>query len=149
MAGSPGQGEGGQANSDEAGLLDYSREGGALQGELSWLVHGLEWLVTVIDLFAIAILLIGVMRFAVGFVRAELRVGDEARRVRGVNRERVELGRYILAGLEVLIVSDIVHTALSLAIIDLIFLGLRVAIRSLISFFLDRELAEVKKELKE
>ncbi len=129
------------------GFMSYVREGGVLHGPLEGLTHWLEILATGIDLFAIAILLIGALRFTVGFVRAELSFGDDIKRVRGVNRERVELGRYILAGLEILIVSDIVHTAISLAMADLVFLGLLVIIRSLISYFLDRELAEVKREL--
>ena len=131
------------------GFLDYAREGGVLHGELVWLIHALEWAATAIDLFAILVLLIGGVRFVVGFVQAEFAFRDDLRRVRGVNRERVELGRYILAGLEILIVSDIIHTALSLAMADLVFLGLLVIIRSVISFFLDRELAEVKQELRE
>jgi len=70
-------------------------------------------------------------------------------RVRETNRERVELGRYILASLELFIVSDIIHTALSLAFADLLFLGLLVVIRSVISYFLDRELDQLRKELGE
>jgi uncharacterized membrane protein len=46
-------------------------------------------------------------------------------------------------------VSDIIHTSLSLAFADLFYLGLLVLIRSLISFFLDRELGEVRRELGE
>ena len=136
-------------NDGSQGFLDYAREGGVLHGELEWLIHGLEWLVTGIDLFAILVLLLGAVRFVVGFAQAEMKFRDDMRRVYGINHERVELGRYILAGLEILIVSDIIHTALSLAMADLVFLGLLVIIRSLISFFLDRELAEVKRELKE
>ena len=67
--------------------------------------------------------------------------------MRRINLERVELGRYILAGLELFIVSDIIHTALSLALTDLLFLGLLVVIRAVISYFLDREMAEIRKEL--
>ncbi|MCK0168963.1 DUF1622 domain-containing protein [Jannaschia sp. S6380] len=130
------------------GWLGYERDASILHEDLSWLVHTLEWAVVAIDVFACLILLIGGIRFIAGFARAEIS-RDDARRVRGVNRERVELGRYILGGLELLIVSDIIHTALSLAMIDLIFLGLLVVIRSLISFFLDRELEQVKKELGE
>ena len=134
---------------DTTGFMDYAREGGVLHGEMEWAIHGLEWLVTAIDLFAILVLLLGAVRFVVGFVQAEMEFRDDLRRVRGINQERVELGRYILAGLEILIVSDIIHTALSLAMADLVFLGLLVVIRSIISFFLDRELAEVKRELED
>lgn len=129
-------------------FLDYVREDSILHGRIDWLVHGLEYAATAIDVIGCIILLIGAGRFVWGFFRAEL-ARDATARVRGVNRERVELGRYILAGLELLIVSDIVHTALSLAMADLVFLGLLVVIRSLISFFLDRELEQVKKELED
>jgi uncharacterized membrane protein len=46
-------------------------------------------------------------------------------------------------------VSDIIHTALTLAVSDLVFLGLLVVIRSIISWFLDRELGELRRELGE
>ncbi|WP_371157776.1 DUF1622 domain-containing protein [Jannaschia sp. 2305UL9-9] len=127
-------------------FLDYVREDSILHGQVDWIVHGMEWAATAIDIFGCIILLIGAARFVWGFLRAEISREAQAR-VRGVNAERVELGRYILAGLELLIVSDIIHTALSLAMADLVFLGLLVIIRSLISYFLDRELAEVKREL--
>ena len=129
-------------------FFDYVREGSVLHDQLGWLVHGMEYLVVAIDVVGCVILLIGAGRFVVGFARAEMSRSPD-RRVKGVNMERVELGRYILAGLELLIVSDIIHTALSLAMSDLVFLGLLVIIRSLISFFLDRELEQVKKELAE
>ena len=127
-------------------VLDFETEGGVLHGQFAWLVHILEWMAAIIDLAAIALLLIGAGRFIAGVIVAEVaRRGPE--RVHKTNRERIELGRYILAGLELFIVSDIIHTALSLAFSDLLFLGLLVVIRSIISYFLDRELKELKKEL--
>lgn len=129
-------------------FLDYVREDNILHGQIDWVVRVFEWAATGIDIFGCVILLIGGLRFIWGFARAEIS-RDSMARVRGVNKERVELGRYILGGLELLIVSDIIHTAISLAMADLVFLGLLVVIRSLISFFLDRELADVKRELRE
>lgn len=137
--------EGGPAQS---GFFGYVREGSHLHGYLDWLVEAIEWTATGIDLFAILVLLIGAVRFVIGFSLAEIH-RSEFERVKGVNRERVELGRYILAGLEILIVSDIIHTAVSLAMADLVFLGLLVVIRSVISFFLERELEAVKQEIGE
>ena len=119
---------------------------GPLQGELARLAHGLEWVISGIDLASIAIMLVGSLRFIAGFVKAEVS-GDAAERVRRIDRERMELGRYILSALELLIVSDIIHTALSLALADLLILGLLVLIRSLISFFLDREIREIRGEM--
>ena len=66
--------------------------------------------------------------------------------LRRINRGRIEFGRYTLAGLELLIVLDIIHSAPSLAIADVIYLGLLVLIRSLISYFLDRELGQLRQE---
>jgi uncharacterized membrane protein len=120
---------------------------GPLHGELETLTAALEWVTAGIDILSIAIMLIGAGRFILGFVAAETR-GDARVRVQGIDRNRLELGRYILAGLELLIVSDIIHTALSLALNDLVFLGVLVLIRSMISFFLDREIREIREELR-
>ena len=127
-------------------LWDMEQEGGVLHGQLHWLVEILEWLAAIIDIAAIVLLLLGAGRFILGVTVAEIaRRGPE--RVEKTNRERIELGRYILAGLELFIVSDVIHTALSLAFADLIFLLLLVIIRSITSYFLDRELEQLKKEL--
>lgn len=126
-------------------LDDMGGTEGVLHSQLGWLVEALEWVAAGIDLLAIAVMLIGTVRFLSGFLKAEFKP-QEADRARVINRERVELGRYILSGLELFIVSDIIHTALSLALSDLIFLALLVAIRSAISYFLDREIREIKED---
>ncbi|WP_375690514.1 DUF1622 domain-containing protein [Pseudooceanicola sp. LIPI14-2-Ac024] len=128
-------------------LFRSAQDGGILHGRFDWLVEVIGWLATVIDLCAILILLIGAARFIAGVAMAE--VGPEADRLVRTNRRRVELGRYILAGLELFIVSDVIHTALSLAFADLMFLLLLVVIRSIVSFMLERELAHLKTELGE
>lgn len=129
-------------------LFKMEQEGGILHGQLHWLVQVLEWLAAFIDVAAIVLLLIGAGRFIIGVAVAEIaRRGQD--RVSRTNRERIELGRYILAGLELFIVSDVIHTALSLAFADLMFLLLLVVIRSITSYFLDRELDQLKKELGE
>lgn len=127
-------------------LIEMETEGGVLHGALPWLIEIFEILAAVIDIAAIILLLIGAARFLTGVVIAEVgKSGPE--RVRRTNRERIELGRYILAGLELFIVSDVIHTAISLRFADLMFLLLLVIIRSITSFFLDRELEQLKKEL--
>jgi uncharacterized membrane protein len=129
------------------GLLEeLSASPGVLHGELARLADGLEWVSSGIDLASIAIMLVGSLRFIVGFVQAE-GAGDAAERLKRIDRHRMELGRYILSALELLIVSDIIHTALSLAMTDLLFLGALVLIRSMISFFLNREIREIRGEI--
>jgi uncharacterized membrane protein len=126
-------------------LPKMTAEETVLHSHLSWLVEALEWLAAGIDLLAIALLLIGALRFVVAIVPAELRDLDTRRRA--MTHARLQLGAYILAGLELFIVSDVIHTALSLALADLLFLLLLVVIRSLTSFFLDRELKQLRAEL--
>ncbi|GAA4223662.1 DUF1622 domain-containing protein [Sagittula sp. NFXS13] len=128
-------------------IWEMKTEGGVLHGELAWVVHGLEWLASGIDLFAIALLLVGAARFVVAVTVSE--VGSGGARVRRMNKARIALGRYILSGLELFIVSDVIHTALSLAFMDLVFLLMLVIIRSITSFFLDRELEQLKREIAE
>jgi len=112
-----------------------------LHANLPGLVAGLEWLAAGIDLLAIAVMLIGALRFVVDLLGAET-AGSE--RLSRLDVGRMELGRYILAGLELFIVADIIHTALSLALSDLVFLALLVAIRAVISFFLILEIREIR-----
>ncbi|MCZ4366915.1 MULTISPECIES: DUF1622 domain-containing protein [Sulfitobacter] len=127
-------------------LIELKTEGGVLHHFLPWLIEGFEIMAAVIDIAAILLLLIGAARFLTGVTIAEI-AKKGAERVRRTNRERIELGRYILAGLELFIVSDVIHTAISLRFADLLFLLMLVIIRSITSFFLDRELEQLKKEL--
>ncbi|TCD14898.1 DUF1622 domain-containing protein [Oricola cellulosilytica] len=104
----------------------------------------LEYAAGAIDLLSIAVLLIGAVRFTAWILRAEFSRSKEDRLVR-MNAARRELGGYILAGLELLIVSDVIHTAITLELDGLIFLGGLVVIRSIISFFLEREIKELSR----
>jgi uncharacterized membrane protein len=113
-----------------------------LHARFPGLVELLAWVEAGIDLFAIGVMLVGVVRFVTGFLRAET---SGPGRIEGIDGARIELGRYILAGLELFIVSDIIETALSLQLSDLVFLGLLVAIRSAISYFLEREVSKIRR----
>ncbi len=57
---------------------------------------------------------------------------------------RLRLGSYILLALEFIIISDVINTAISRDVDDLLALGLLVLIRVALSFFLGQELNEVK-----
>jgi len=56
------------------------------------------------------------------------------------NTLRVKLGLYILLGLEFMVAGDIIHTVLQPSKDALIILGSIVAIRTVISYFLQKEL---------
>jgi uncharacterized membrane protein len=97
---------------------------------------------------AVVILIIGTVRFTYWLVRSELLSKDGDTRLERQNLARLELGRYILAALEVLIVADVIRTALTMQIQGLIFLAGLVVIRSAISWFLDREIEALEKNRK-
>lgn len=107
------------------------------------LLHLLEGLTVCIDLIGVALILFG---FFIALIRllAGLRHGIGLRHNLGnLNTARAILGTYILTGLEFMIASDIVHTVITRELVDLLFVGLLVLIRTAISFFLAREIAEL------
>ena len=59
---------------------------------------------------------------------------------------RVDLGMSLLVSLEVLIVSDILHSIGKRSLEELGMLAITVAIRTLLAFFLDREMADLQSE---
>ncbi len=64
----------------------------------------------------------------------------------GMRSTRMVLGNYILLGLEFMIVSDIIHSFLQPDLLSLSTLGVLVLIRTMISFFLGKELEAVRHE---
>lgn len=106
----------------------------------------LETVASVIEVFAIVVLLNGLLRFFGAYVAAELASRDAAASAARMNGGRIDLSRYILAGLEVFIVSDIIRTVLSPTLEGLAVLGALVAIRSAISFFLEREIRDIERQ---
>lgn len=100
----------------------------------------LEWLVVGIEIFALSVLVLGTVRFAARFLSGEALRRDAHQRTHELNQGRLVLGRHILAGLEVLIVADLIRTVLHFSFANILLLGGLVLIRSFISFFLEREL---------
>lgn len=108
----------------------------------------LEGLAICIDLIGVALILFG---FFVALFRllAGLRHGiGLIRNLGNLNAARTILGTYILTGLEFMIASDIVHTVITRELTDLIFVGLLVLIRTAISFFLGKEIHELREHPK-
>ena len=96
----------------------------------------------VIEFIAAAILILGAARFlmtaAVDAVRSREHLST------ALQSARLRLGAYILAGLEFLIVADILFTIVNRTLDDLLALAIVAAVRTLISFFLGKELAELR-----
>ncbi|MEM8547304.1 MAG: DUF1622 domain-containing protein [Pseudomonadota bacterium] len=106
--------------------------------------HILEDIAVYIDLIGIAIVLYGFVRASVAFLRAELGRLSTHYSMANCHRIRIELGTYILIAIEFMIASDLIHTVLSRELRDLAFVSALVIIRTAISFFLGREVAELQ-----
>ena len=111
-----------------------------LQEHLPRLAAGLEWLATLIEVFALVILLLGMLRFGFYFLRGELRWNTGLPGTEEMAKARIVLARYILAALEVFIVADLIMLVLSLSLENLLFLALLVIVRTVISYFLEHEI---------
>lgn len=108
-------------------------------------------LAEVFEVMAIGIDLIGVAIIIFGFNIALLKLLGALRHGAGllkglgnIAEARRTLGAYILTGIEFMIASDIIHTVITREFTDLLFVGLLVLIRTAISFFLGKEVAELE-----
>lgn len=102
--------------------------------------------VTSISLIGIFIVLWGVFVAALSFIRIKLHHHSMDYFLKEANRVRAVLGTYILFGLEFMIAADIIHTIIKPTQEDLLVLGTIVAIRTVISYFLGREVDRALKE---
>ena len=106
----------------------------------------LEYAAQCIDLIGITILLIAAVRFVIHYAKFEIaryRAMDCVYQIRDM---RLQLGSYILLALEFMIVSDVIHSALSRTLDDFLLLGVLVLIRSLLSFFLSLDLKDTRED---
>lgn len=115
-------------------------EGDLLTAVERWL----EFSAVIVDLVGVVVVLIGFGVGAVGFVMASIKSHHRADQYAAIQHARCSLGSYLLFGLELMIVSDVLRTVLSHTLEDLSALGLLVVIRTLIAYFLGREIAEIR-----
>ena len=108
----------------------------------------LETTVTLINLFGIMIVFWGFVVAAIAFIRMKLHRHAVVFFLKEANEIRAVLGTYILFGLEFMIAGDIIHTFLKPSQEDLIILATIVAIRTVISYFLGREVDQAQRDEK-
>jgi uncharacterized membrane protein len=105
-------------------------------------IEFLHYATSTVGIMGILVIIFGVSRGVVQFV------GSELSSARGVNVEperrrlRQMLGYYLLLGLEFLIAADIIDTLMRPNPQELLVLGAIVAIRTVISYSLNVELAQ-------
>jgi len=106
----------------------------------------LEYISSVISVVSITVVVYGTLIAAFSFVRNELRRLTGKFDIERLHVLRVDLGSYILLGLELLIASDILKTILEPGLTELCILGGIVVLRTVLSVFLNKEISEIGKE---
>jgi len=95
-----------------------------------------------IGIAGVAVIVWGVLKILVRWIHAEC--SAQGRKMASTGREvlRHQLGSYLLLGLEILIAADVIRTITHPSLNDMALLGSIVLIRTVINYFLDRELAD-------
>lgn len=109
----------------------------------------LDIITTVIQAISIVVLLWGVGLCTVRFIRSLFMKNTHNAVQFQLMKAKIELGRYILLGLELLIVADIIDSIINPTWEDILVLASIVAIRTVISFFLNREIKETNDEIED
>jgi uncharacterized membrane protein len=102
-----------------------------------------EWVAVAIDLTASLIMVVAFAMAVVGLVRGGFGAGNARGRIRNLQVVRCELGVKLVFALELLIIADLLHTVISRSVDDLILVGGLVVIRTVIAYFLNKEIEEV------
>ncbi|MEM9478267.1 MAG: DUF1622 domain-containing protein [Verrucomicrobiota bacterium] len=113
-----------------------------------WLLRFFDLLQGVADIAGMTAITVGLIGGIWIWLRGEVRSlrGNAEKRWMSIRQSRLFLGSYILLGLELMIVSDLVHSFLHPNLESLYVLGLVVLICTAISFFLGKELEVVRQE---
>ena len=101
-----------------------------------------EWVELAVDTTAGIVMVWGFATAVFGFIRASLR-RVSVERIHGLQVVRCDLGVKLVFALELLIISDLLHTIVSRSMDDLLMVGVLVVIRTVIAFFLNKEIEEV------
>ena len=116
-----------------------------------------ELVAYVADIFGLTLLVLGFARGAIGWVRTEIEREPWERRLLSLRKLRCVVGVHILYALELMIVSDIIDSFVAVArhegdhgdffhgevFYSLVQLGMVVVIRTVIDFFLSKEIGEL------
>jgi uncharacterized membrane protein len=109
----------------------------------------LELISSIVGGIGIGIVVWGALRGFVEFVYNEFTaLIPRSNHAVPFDKIRAIIGRYLLLGLEFLVVSDIIHTIIQPTLIDAVVLLIIVAIRTVLSYVLTKEIALYEASLK-
>ncbi len=105
----------------------------------------LEILIMVLQGLSIIIIVWGVFLCLINFIKVEISVHNRKDTIQKITSTKNYLGSYILLGLEVLISADIIDSILNPTLHDILRLAAIVIIRTVISYFLNKEMKATEK----
>ena len=109
--------------------------------EVISLVHKtLEWLILILQGISVTVIIYGVLLTIFKFFKIEFSKENRILKIKSLNKAKNFLGSYILLGLEILVCSGIILSILKPTLYDILLLGSTVTLRTVISYFLKKEL---------
>jgi len=102
----------------------------------------MHYISLLIGLFGVSFIILGVMKIFTKAVFIELSKHTERKTTKDREDLRRQLSSYMLLGLEVMIAGNIIGTIIHPTLKEMAVLGSIVAVRTVISFFLNREIGK-------
>ena len=111
------------------------------------LLHSIfGWIELIIDLSAALIMVLAFIVALTSYIINTV-LSDQAEQIILLQKVRCALGVKLVFALELLIISDLLHSIVSRSLDDMLIVGALVVIRTLISFFLNQEIEQIRAEL--
>ena len=101
------------------------------------------YIIKALEIVGVTIILIGVLKMLLVFATCAIK---RISPLGLISQIRVELGNYLVLSLEVFIGRDIIETLLNPSLNDILVLVVLVFLRTLLAFFLNYEIAHMKKQ---
>ena len=105
-------------------------------------MEAVNWIATAIALVGSGVITWGAILTTIRFVKLEISLGKSGNKLPDRENTRYQFGTYLVLGLDFMLAADILHTIHNPQLDELYILGIIVIIRSVISFFLYREMAQ-------
>lgn len=112
-------------------------------------MHILEIISMIISVISVSVVIYGTIIAFASFLLNESKRFVGTYTVHKLRLLRADLGTYLLLGLELLIASDILKTIVEPGLDELMILGGIVLLRTVLSYFLDREIRLLEQEARE
>lgn len=107
------------------------------------LLHSIfEWLETIIDVSAALVMVLAFAGAMFSYMKIAIS-SERVERIKQLQIVRCDLGVKLVFALELLIISDLLVTIVSRSMDDMIIVGALVLIRTVIGYFLNKEIEEV------